>query len=911
MKTQIIALLSVLVPCITATHASADARIRIAQLRCEYLTEPTAVDDPHPRLGWVLQADDLTLRGVKQAAYQIRVAGSKQALLGGKADLWDSGRMVSDETQHIVYAGKPLSPGQECWWQVTVFGPDESFTATSEPSRWTAGLIDPKNWKAAWIGLKLPPVAPKSGAPAAFLRSEFNLSKPIARARMYASALGNYELRLNGKKVGRDYFSPGYTDYHKTLYYNCHDVTDLLVQGSNAIGAILADGWYAGRLGWKNARNVYGTQPLFSAQLEIDYADGTHEQVTSNSGWKGAFGPILEADHLMGCVYDATKEMPGWDKSGFDAAAWQPIVSGEKPSVKFSAYPSEPVRITQELETKSMSEPKPGVFVFDLGQNMVGWARLKIKGSPGQKVVLRFAEMLNNDGTLYTANLRSARAIDTFFLKGGTEEIFEPYFTFHGFRYVEVTGIVDGTKPEKSMITGIVTHSDLKKTATFECSNPMVNQLFSNICWGMRGNYLEIPTDCPQRDERMGWMGDAQAFVRTGACMMDIAPFFTKWMVDVEDAQNADGTFTDVSPRGILNSGGVAGWADAGVVCPWTIYQVYGDKRILERHYAAMSRWIDFMRKTSKDLIRPDMGYGDWLAPFAKDTYGSTAKPLLGTAYFVYSTNLMAKIARALGKTKDAEQFETLAAQVREAFNKEFVLPDGSMKSDTQTAYIMALRFHLVPESLRPVMEKRLISLIEKQDWHLATGFLGINLLMPTLSEIGRSDVAHRLLQNTTYPSWGYSIVNGATTIWERWDSYTKDKGFGNVNMNSFNHYAYGSVGEWMFSSLAGIDTDGPAFRKIVINPRPGGNMTFTKASYDSIHGPIETEWHLNGKPYTLNVTVPCNTTARVHIPAAAADSVMESGGPATKATGVKYVGMESGKAVFEVGSGRYKFAVR
>jgi len=910
MKSRIL-LLAALVCGMQWSHAASTQAIRVAKLRCEYLAEPCAVDVARPRLGWVLEGADPSARGIRQAAYQIRAASSEEALLAGRADLWDSGRVDSDETLHIEYAGKALAPGQECWWQVTVFGRDGRFAATSRPSRWTAGILEPSNWKAEWIGLKAPPVAAGAGAPAAFLRSEFTLEKPVRRAWVHAAALGNYELRLNGKKVGRDFFAPGYTDYRKTLYYQTHDVTGLLNEGPNAIGAMLADGWYAGYIGWKGRRGVFGEQPLFSAQLEIEHADGTRRRITTGSGWKGAFGPILEADHLMGCVHDARKEMPGWDAAGFSEAAWQPVITGEKPAARLTAFPGEPVRKTQELETRSVSEPKPGVFVFDLGQNMVGWARLKITGTPGQKVVLRFAEMLNDDGTLYTANLRSARATDTFFLKGGGEELLEPSFTFHGFRYVEVTGLAAGSKPEASMITGIVVHSDLSRTGSFECSHPMVNQLFSNIVWGMRGNYLDIPTDCPQRDERMGWMGDAQAFVRTGACLMDIAPFFTKWMVDVEDAQGGDGAFTDVAPRGILDGAGVAGWADAGVVCPWTIYQVYGDKRILERHYAAMSRWIDYMEKTGKDLIRPDSGYGDWLAPFAKDNKGDTPKPLLGTAYFAYSTDLMARTARVLGKHEDAARFEALAAKVREAFNREFVSPDGTVKGESQTAYIMALRFRLVPDALRPALEKRLVEQIEARGWHLATGFLGVNLLMPTLTEIGRDDVAYRLLENTTYPSWGYSIVNGATTIWERWNSYTKDKGFGDVGMNSFNHYAYGSVGEWMFSSLAGIDTDGPGFRRIVIHPRPGGSVKFAKASYDSIHGPVSTEWRLEEKRFTLKAVIPCNTTATVHVPAGSPDAVTEGGRPASTAAGVEFLRMESGKAVFAVGSGRYEFESR
>jgi alpha-L-rhamnosidase len=890
--------------------AADDFKIAIVKPRCEYLSNPEAVDVARPRLSWVLETSDAGRRGVRQAAYQITAATSRAALLDGKADLWDSGVVRSSETNQIEYAGKTLAHGQECWWQVKVLGPKDGFIAISQPARWTAGLGGAENWKAGWIGIKVPPVETKSGTPAAFLRSEFQLSKPVRRARVYATALGNYELHLNGRKVGRDHFTPGYTDYRKTLYYNAYDVTEQLQQGPNAIGAMLADGWYAGAIGWKGNRHVFGGQPLFSAMLEIEHEDGTRQRIATGPDWQGAFGPILEADHLMGCVYDARKEMPGWDRAGFSSSGWQPVITGSMPNVRFSAYPSEPVREMQELKTIAVTTPKPDVHVFDLGQNMVGWARLKITGTAGQKVVLRFAEMLNDDGTVYTANLRSARATDTFFLKGGGEEILEPAFTFHGFRYVEVTGLPAGVKPDASMITGIVVHSGIASTSSFECSHPMVNQLYSNIVWGMRGNYLDIPTDCPQRDERMGWMGDAQAFIRTGACLMDIAPFFTKWMVDVEDAQGADGMFTDVAPRGILDSGGVAGWADAGVICPWTIYQVYGDKRILEKHYAAMARWIEYMRATSKDLIRPDHGYGDWLAPFAANNEGDTPKPLLGTAYFAYSTGIMAKAARVLGKNEDADSYDALAADVRAAFNKAFVSPDGTLAGDTQTAYLMALRFHLVPDALRPKLEERLVARIQERDWHLSTGFLGVNLLIPTLTDIGRVDVAYRLLENTSYPSWGYSIVNGATTIWERWNSYTKDKGFGDVGMNSFNHYAYGSVGEWMFSSLAGIDTDGPGFRKMIIHPRPGGSVNHAKAEYDSINGRIRTAWETKGTAFTLKASIPCNTTATVHIPTANAEAVMEGGKPTSGAPGVKYLRMEQGKAVFEIGSGNYDFRV-
>ena len=885
---------------------SSSPEVTVVNLRCEYRTEPLGVDVPHPRLSWELDAGAASVRGIRQGAYQIQAATSREALASGRADLWDTGKVASEQTNQVPYEGKPLGPGQECWWQVRSYDLAGGLLGVSTPSRWTAGLLEGANWKASWIGLQIPEVTPPTGRPAVYFRHTFEAAKPVRRALVFGSAMGHFELHLNGRRVGEDYFTPGYTDYQRTLYYNTYDVTALLQDGRNAIGGILADGWHSGAIGWKLSRNTHGCQTLFSAQLEIEYEDGTHQRVVTNGNWRVSLGPILETDHLGGCIYDAQKELPGWDTACFDDAGWEPAGLSKKPLPALSAYPSEPVRKTQELIPQAITEPQPGVFLFDLGQNMVGWARLKLKGAPGQQITVRHGEMLNDDGTLYTANLRLARCTDIYFLKGtAAGEVLEPSFTFHGFRYVEVTGLDSGASPTPEMVTGIVVHSDLARTGSFECSHPMVNQLFSNIYWGMRGNYLEVPTDCPQRDERLGWTGDAQVFIRTGACMMDVAPFFTKWMVDMEDAQREDGAFADVAPRvgWLLNNGGTAGWGDAGVICPWTVYQVYGDRRILERHYDAMALWIEYLKNNSKDLIRPASGYADWLAPF-----GETPKDLIGTAFFAHATDLMAQTARVLGKTAEAENYEALAAEIRTAFNKAFVSPDGFVQGDTQTAYILCLRFRLVPEALRPVLAERLVGQIEKSNWHLGTGFLGVNLLMPTLTEIGRNDVACRLLENTTYPSWGYSIVNGATTIWERWNSYTKENGFGDVSMNSFNHYAYGSVGEWMFSTLAGIDTDGPGFRRMVIRPRPGGSITSAKASYHSINGVIATDWHLDGAKFHLKITIPCNTRATVYVPTKSAESVREGGKPLSKTGDVRFLRMEVNAAVCEVGSGCYLF---
>jgi hypothetical protein len=536
-----------------------------------------------------------------------------------------------------------------------------------------------------------------------------------------------------------------------------------------------------------------------------------------------------------------------------------------------------------------------------MGQNFAGWVRLKIKGKAGTKIVLRFAEMLNPDGSIYTKNLREARCTDKYILAGKGEEIWQPSFTFHGFRYVEVTGYPG--KPSPDAITGIVVHSDAPVVGSFECSNPMVNQLWRNIVWSQRGNFIEVPTDCPQRDERLGWTGDAQIFARTATYNMDVAAFFTKWLVDLEDAQTKEGAFPDVAPHKVAMGSGVAAWGDAGVICPWAIYQVYGDRRVIERHYESMQKWIAYLQKNSKDLLRPAHGYGDWVS-----IGSNTPKDVIATAYFAYSTRLLSKMAAAIGKSEDAKKYETLFQQIKDAFNKAYVSDDARIKGETQTCYLLGLYFDLLPEDKREPAAKHLVADLRKRNWHLSTGFVGLSYLLPTLTQMGHLDIAYRLLNNDTFPSWGYSIKNGATTIWERWDGWTEEKGFQDPGMNSFNHYAFGSVGRWLFGIVAGIDTEESGYKRIIIRPQPGGGFSYANASYKSIHGKIVSDWKIKGDMFTLKVTVPANTTATVYVPARDAESVTESDRPAVRSKGVRFLRMEADAAVYEVGSGNYAF---
>jgi alpha-L-rhamnosidase len=633
------------------------------------------------------------------------------------------------------------------------------------------------------------------------------------------------------------------------------------------------------------------------------------DRIVTDASWKMHAGPITSSDFMLGENYDARQEIAGWDQPGLDVSDWAAVTERSESERVLDGQVDQPVRQTGELHPKSMTEPKPERWTFDLGQNMVGFVRLKVSAPAGTKITLRHAEMLNPDGTVYTKNLRSATSTDTYICKGGGVETWQPRFTFHGFRYVELTGLPEA--PTNDAVTGIVVGTDIPRTGKFACSNPDINQLQSNIQWGMRGNYLSVPTDCPQRDERMGWMGDAEVFVHTAAYNGDIAAFFTKWLVDVDDAQRGDGEFTDVSPspsgRGSGN-GGVPAWGDAGVICPWTIYLMYGDKRILEEHLPAMTRWVDWCQAHSTNLIRDrDRGpdYGDWLSQ-GEDT----PKDLIGTAFFAYSTSLVAKAYEATGDVAGAAKYQQLFEQIKTAFNQRYVSTDGRVQGGTQCGYCMALRFNLLPDDLRPQAAQYLEDDVKAHHDHLTTGFIGVSYLLPALCSENKVDTAYRLFLQDTFPSWLFSVKQGATTIWERWDGWTPEKGFQDPGMNSFNHYSLGSCGEWMFNTVAGIgvDTDQPGFKHIIIHPRPGGDLTQAEGSFDSIHGKISTNWTLENGEFSLHVVIPVNTTATIYLPAANASSVQEGGRNVTSRPEIKVTPDGQDGMQLLVGSGDYNF---
>lgn len=738
-----------------------------------------------------------------------------------------------------------------------------------------------------------------------YLRKSFTLSKPVRRAILHATALGLYEMRINGSRVGDHVLAPEWTDYSKRVRYQSYDVTSQLVAGANAIGAQVAPGWYAGHIG-NGGFKYWGSSPALLAQLEVTYTDGSSERVVSDGTWKMHPGPILSGDFMHGEDHDSRKEIAGWSSPALDDSSWSAVLLRSESGRAIESQVMEPVREVEQLAARTITEPQPGKWTYDLGQNMVGVVRLKITAPAGTKITLRHAEILNPNGTIYTTNLRAAHSIDSYVCKGGGVEIWQPRFTFHGFRYVELTGV--SSAPPLDAVTGIVIASDTPRSGSFACSDGWINKLQSNIEWGQRGNYLSVPTDCPQRDERLGWMGDAQVFIRTASYNSNVAAFFTKWMTDVMDSQRPDGAYADVSPSTGVGSGAPA-WGDAGVICPWTIYQTYGDIRLLESNYPAMVKWVEWCKSNTTGFIRDRSrgnDYGDWLSINA-----DTNKELIGTAYFAYSTKLLAKAAAVLGKTADAATYEALFQSIKSAFINRYVNPiTGAITGNTQCAYAMALRFDLLPANLRDEVAQLLENDIVAKGDHLSTGFVGVSYLLPALTTAGKTDTAYRLLMQDTFPSWLFSVKLGATTIWERWDGWTPSNGFQDAGMNSFNHYSLGSCGEWLYGTVAGIDLDpsAPAYRKIVIRPKPGGNLTSASGSLQSIHGRISSAWHQFPGGFTLETTIPANTSAVVHVPATDAAGVKESGNAASTSDGVTFLRMEDGAAVFAVESGRYLF---
>ena len=791
---------------------------------------------------------------------------------------------------------------------------DESWLAYDSPGMyWPSEPQDEAKLKPAQVvgeygvepwgtvkleGLFLPPVPQ--------FRSSFQLSKPVAAATLHVSAMGICDAYVNGQRVTDDFFTPGWCDYDKRLYYRTYDVTDQITDGENVVGAELADGWYCGYVGWGRSRDHYGDRPRLRLQLNVTYQDGTSEVIGSDSSWKAIAGPTREADFLMGEVFDARLADGNWCRPGFDDSSWNEVQVGADKEPILQPHPGPPVTVVQEFSPKSINQPSPGVYVFDLGQNFAGVVRLQVKGKPGQKITLRYAERLSPDGNIYTANLRGARTIDTYVCRGEGVETWVPRFTFHGYQYVEVTGLTE--EPDTETVTGIPLSSNTPRAGWFECSDPQLNQLHNNILWTQYANFIDVPTDCPQRDERLGWTGDAQVYVATACLNTDGHAFFKKWLVDLADGQREDGQFPMVAPLKVAGDDGGPAWADAGVICPWAIYQAYDDERLLAEHYESMKRFVEFNRNRSKEnLLPPDEFhcFGDWLSINA-----DTPKEVIYTAYFAHCARLLSQAAEVLGKQDDAKEYAELHAKIKAAFNEAYVKDDGTVLGDTQCCYVLAIANNLLDEEKRQLAAEHLVADIAERDYHLSTGFVGTKDLMLALAAIGRNDIAYRLIHNDTFPSWGFSIKHGATSIWERWDGWTPERGFHDPGMNSFAHYSFGAVYQWIVENIGGIRSLQPGYKKLLIAPQIGGELTWANTDYDSIRGRISSHWKVADGELQLDVSIPANTMAEVRLPVSSQQSVRESGTEVARAQGVVGVKSNQGETVLQVGSGDYSFTM-
>ncbi len=935
--------------CLSCQLLMAKSEMRATYLRTEYKINPF-VDQLAPRLSW-----ELTAVGYNQTqtAFQIVVSSSKEKLEQNIGDLWDSKKRLSNRSNQIKYEGTLLQEGQQVWWKVRVWNQDGQVGPWSEKATWEIAKLSKAAWQAKWIGKDLNQMVKRNGEyllpPSPYLRKEAQIKKKLKHARLYISSLGLHNFYINGEKIGNDFFGSGWTDYNKRVYYQVYDVTAQLHKGANAFSATLANGWYAGYLGYallvgsSQVNQFYGKFPLLKAQIDLTFTDGTKETIVTDKSWKWNLGAIEEADLLQGEYYNAGKLLKGWNIADFNDTSWAHVDEiMDKDNQALELYPSEPVRVVKELPVKSIQRIEGGKYIVDFGQNFAGIIRLKQQGKKGDSLVFKYGEMLFPDGQLMTDNLRKARATDTYVFRGdGTLEAWNPSFTYHGFQYVEVTGLKE--EPQADFLTGLVLSSDLHEVGDFRTDNDLLNKLYSNIVWTQRANYVDIPTDCPQRDERLGWTGDAQVYMRSAAFNYDIAAFHQKWIQDLNDAQFDNGAFPIYAPMPKNNKGIAAirgadyfspGWSEAGVICTYEIFKAYDDHEIVRKSLPYMLHYMEFLKNRTVNHIFPEGafadiepkgGFGDWLSVGEK-----TSPDLLATLYYFYCNKLLYEMCQKVGDLAYAEAFHLEMGLVRQNFIKHYLtLEDGHLhintaaygtgegyveggngfSGHTQTAYANTIYVGILPNELEAKAGKHLRDLVVENGNQLTTGFLGFKPLLPALSKTNSSDKAYGILLSEQYPSLGYEIINGATSIWERWDSYIKGKGFiHNAAMNSFSHYAFGSVNEWIFENLLGIKSLEPGFKKIQIKPEiDGKEIRHAEGTYRSIMGKICSAWHLDGINLRQKVEVPVNVTALCYIKTKKLKNVSVNGKPLTKEFISKYVTQTDGYFVLNLGSGNYE----
>lgn len=900
------------------------SNLRIENLRCDNLKNPVGLDNKKPAFSWELLSLD---KDRKQTSYQILIASDSFKLSNNEGDVWSSGKVKSRKTNHVLFGGKTLASEHYYFWKVRVWDENNKVSDWSPVQYWAMGLLDNTDWVGKWIGVdSLFPVSDYDKytvPPSPLLRKEFTISKKVKRATLYATALGVYESYINGKKVGDHILAPEWTDYDKRVMYQTYDATNLIMPGTNAIGAILADGWYAGDLWDHFYRGRYGYYRKFLAQLRLEYTDGTSEIIKTDDSWKVyKNGPVREASIFDGEIFDQRANPTGWMLTGFDDSLWDKVTVYHNVHITLNAQANEPIKIVREIKPVSIFrltkfKYKRNTYIIDMGQNIAGWIRLNLPYNPGRKLTIRYAEMLNDDSTLYVANLRNAKATDVYFPDREDSIYYEPRFTYHGFRYVEITGL--SKLPDVSEITGKVMASATDIVSDLKTSNKYLNQLWQNIQWTLLDNLPGILTDCPQRDERAGWMGDAQVFAQTAIFNMNLEAFYKKWFRDIRDEQTIDGRFSNYAPyiTPSLRYYDAPGWADAGVIIPWKAYVNYGDKNILRANFEPMRKFIDNVFANNPDLIRvKEVGqnYGDWLngntikaSDYPKEG-GAIPKEVFSTAYFAYSAAILAKTCNILNEKKLFKHYDSLATAIKAVFVKKFMDDSGIIKGNTQAGYAMALEFDLIPENLRKKVVQNMANSVKAYDYRISTGIHTTERLMNQLSNNGLNDIAYRLIESHGFPSWLYSVDQGATTIWERWDGYVKGRGFQDPDMNSFNHYALGAVGEWMMRHILGINPDenNPGYSHFFIEPKPGGTLDWANGYYHSVAGRIGVSWKRENTHNTWEVEIPVNTTATLVLPTVG--KIMESGKDIKRTTGIKVKKRENGKTFLLLHSGKYVF---
>ncbi|MFI6346070.1 family 78 glycoside hydrolase catalytic domain [Streptomyces sp. NPDC050560] len=887
-------------------------------LAVEQRERPREVDDREPRFSWRLRS---RRRGAAPAAFRVEVHESAP----GHAPVWDTGQLPYPAEVFVPYGGATLRPAATYRWRVTVW--DDTGAAAEAESWFETGLRGLDGFDgAAWIGAD-PLLAPEAGPPTVsdrsratsslagprLLRRAFRLDEAPRRARLFATARGLYELHLNGVRVGDEELAPGWTEYALRTLYRGHDVTGLLAAGPNTLGAVLGDGWFCGYVGFDALRGGrhYGAAPRLAAWLVLDMPDGGRTVLTTDGRWEERPGDTQYADLLMGEHVDgaARRALSGWAAPEGGVGGFRPVLVADRDLSTVRAETGPPVRVLREVAPVGVSSLGPGQLVVDFGENLVGRVRLTVRGAgAGDTVTLRHAEVLEG-GEPYTENLRRAEATDRYTARGGGPEVFEPRFTVHGFRYAEVSGYPGDLDPAD--ITARVLGSDTPEAGEFACSDALVGRLQGNIVRGQRGNFLSVPTDCPQRDERLGWLADAQIFAPTASRNRDVSAFFARWLPDVLHGQDEDGAFRDVAPLLSTYREAAPAWGDAGVIIPWHLYRAYGDLRALECCFPAMAAWVEHIHRHNPDLLwtrRTGNNYGDWLQVDAE-----TRKDVLATAYFAHSCDLVARAAEVLGRAGDAERFHALRGRVAAAFREAYVDGRGRVAGETQTGYLVALAFGLLTEELAGRAAARLAADVEARGNRLTTGFAGVALLCPVLTECGRADLAYALLHQTAYPSWGFSLLHGATTIWERWDGWTPEGGFQAPEMNSFNHYSLGSVGDWLYGRVAGLDQDpaSSAYRRLLLRPTPGGLLTSASARQETPRGEAACGWSLADGTLTVEVRVPPGSEATLELPTDETESVHEGGLPWAAAGGVAGLGTYPGGIRVALRSGRYAFTAR